>query len=1090
MTMKRLRTTLIFLAALLVSSALNGQDSRTIGTRVADLLARMPAGNKELAGKLMEEMYSMGEEGWDLICTAVVPAGSGDDVAARYAINTLTTYLSGDTGEERRKVWEQQCIRFMGATSDREVSSFFMRQLWLTGSDAAVDALREYAGTNELCDDAVMALQAIGSQAALDALSDALSRSQCPCAAQVMIALSEGHYSGATDSYLEWNRRGRRAERAAALHALAASGVPEAREPLLRAAEEARYQWDRTGAVQSLLLYARTIGLAGEVKEMKKITDLVLSVSNTPATAGQRVGAMSVLVEVTGDDALKMLLNAADDPDASVRGGALRLTASLSGPDVTKKLISKYPKMSPEAKPGILIMLGERGDVQAVPLVMKAMDDPSAEIAAEAFTALARLKGKEAVDPIISWILNHDSEAGHAAAASVLTTILDSTGVKKVVSYLPGSEGLATVTLIRLLAWSGDTHYFKTVFPYTDSPDMAVSAAAKSALASLASYTDQPEIIALLDRSSERAETTELQRAVIAAAMRNKNKEERSDILLDALDKGSDKMRLLPLLSATGGQKALKRVAWEFENGDARTRDVCFGVLANWTDHSAAPVLLEICRSGNKTFGIPAFDAYLEMVSVASITPERKLLMIKDIAPLAAPPDARISMLELAASLNIRQSQFFVSSYGDDPSEEVRYAASEALESMNLPEDEYFVPMFNGKDLAGWQGLVGNPLTRATMKPKELAEKQKEADSKMTGSWSVSDGMIRFNGTGDNLCSVKEYDDFELYVDWRITKDGDSGIYLRGTPQVQIWDTSRTDVGAQAGSGGLYNNEENPSAPLKVADNPVGEWNTFRIVMTGQRVSVWLNGEVVTDDVIMENYWDRSIPIFEKGPVELQAHGTDLCFRDIYIREIPPVGYRLTEKEKEEGFVLLFNGRNLDGWTGDKVSYKVENGMIVIDPGNDSGGNLYTEKEYSDFVFRFEFQLTPGANNGLGIRTPVEGDAAYVGMELQILDNTAAVYADLRPYQYHGSVYGVIAARRGFLRPIDEWNYEEVTVRGTRIRVELNGAVIVNGDIAEARDKGTPDGADHPGLKNSKGHIGFLGHGSVVRFRNIRIKEL
>ena len=224
--------------------------------------------------------------------------------------------------------------------------------------------------------------------------------------------------------------------------------------------------------------------------------------------------------------------------------------------------------------------------------------------------------------------------------------------------------------------------------------------------------------------------------------------------------------------------------------------------------------------------------------------------------------------------------------------------------------------------------------------------------------------------------------------------------------------------------------------------------------------------------------------------LELQAHGTDLCFRDIYIREIPPVGYRLTEKEKEEGFILLFNGRNLDGWTGDKVSYKVEDGMIVIDPGNDGGGNLYTEKEYSDFVFRFEFQLTPGANNGLGIRTPVEGDAAYVGMELQILDNTAAVFADLRPYQYHGSVYGVIAARRGFLRPIDEWNYEEVTVRGTKIRVELNGAVIVNGDIAEARDKGTADGADHPGLKNSKGHIGFLGHGSVVRFRNIRIKEL
>ncbi|MCK7534568.1 MAG: DUF1080 domain-containing protein [Marinilabiliales bacterium] len=192
--------------------------------------------------------------------------------------------------------------------------------------------------------------------------------------------------------------------------------------------------------------------------------------------------------------------------------------------------------------------------------------------------------------------------------------------------------------------------------------------------------------------------------------------------------------------------------------------------------------------------------------------------------------------------------------------------------------------MFNGKDLTGWKGLVGNPVTRASMKPKELAARQKEADLKMVENWSVRDGMIWFSGTGDNLCSVKDYGDFEMYVDWRITKAGDSGIYLRGSPQVQIWDTSRTDAGAQVGSGGLYNNQKNPSAPLKVADNPVGEWNTFRILMTGERVSVWLNGELVTDNVIMENYWDRSIPIFEKGAVELQAHGTDLNFRDIFIQ--------------------------------------------------------------------------------------------------------------------------------------------------------------------------------------------------------------
>jgi hypothetical protein len=208
------------------------------------------------------------------------------------------------------------------------------------------------------------------------------------------------------------------------------------------------------------------------------------------------------------------------------------------------------------------------------------------------------------------------------------------------------------------------------------------------------------------------------------------------------------------------------------------------------------------------------------------------------------------------------------------------------------------------------------------------------------------------------------------------------------------------------------------------------------------------------------------------------------------VREINEKEYNLTPEEKKEGFVSLFNGRNLDNWTGNKESYVVEDGDIVIKPDKGSGGNLYTEKEYADFVFRFEFQLTPAANNGLGIRAPLTGDAAYVGMELQILDDTAPVYANLQPYQYHGSVYGVIPARRGFLKPVGDWNFEEVYIKGTKIKITLNGTVIVDGDIAGPRDNGTMDHNDHPGLKNTTGHIGFLGHGSVVKFRNIRIKEI
>ncbi|MDT8400317.1 MAG: family 16 glycoside hydrolase [Bacteroidales bacterium] len=201
-------------------------------------------------------------------------------------------------------------------------------------------------------------------------------------------------------------------------------------------------------------------------------------------------------------------------------------------------------------------------------------------------------------------------------------------------------------------------------------------------------------------------------------------------------------------------------------------------------------------------------------------------------------------------------------------------------------------------------------------------------------------------------------------------------------------------------------------------------------------------------------------------------------------------GFVLTEQEIEDGFIALFDGISLANWIGDKDSYVLEDGNIVVRPERGSGGNLFTRDQYSNFILRFEFQLSPGANNGLGIRAPLEGDPAYMGMELQIIDNTAEIYSELQAYQYHGSVYGVIPAKKGFLKAVGEWNEQEVVVDGAAIRVILNGTVILDGDIVEATEHGTMDNQDHPGLKRMSGHIGFLGHGSVVKFRNIRLKEL
>ena len=205
-------------------------------------------------------------------------------------------------------------------------------------------------------------------------------------------------------------------------------------------------------------------------------------------------------------------------------------------------------------------------------------------------------------------------------------------------------------------------------------------------------------------------------------------------------------------------------------------------------------------------------------------------------------------------------------------------------------QEQGFVSIFNGKDLTGWKGLVENPIKRAQMSPEELAKAQLKADESMRKDWKVQNGLMTYVGKGfDNLCTVRPYADFEMYVDWKLDPSGkepDAGIYLRGTPQVQIWDIARVNVGAQVGSGGLYNNQKNESKPSQVADNKLGEWNSFYIKMVGDKVTVKLNGVTVVDNVVLENYWDRSLPIFPVEQLELQAHGSLTYFRDIYVKDL------------------------------------------------------------------------------------------------------------------------------------------------------------------------------------------------------------
>src|SRR5258706_5973819 len=405
-----------------------------------------------------------------------------------------------------------------------------------------------------------------------------------------------------------------------------------------------------------------------------------------------------------------------------------------------------------------------------------------------------------------------------------------------------------------------------------------------------------------------------------------------------------------------------------------------------------------------------------------------------------------------------------------------------------------FTALFDGKDLDGWYGMNMDPRKSWAMSEEDRAKQRATDMRSFTNHWSVQNGELVNDGNGPYATTEKDYGDIELFVDYKTVPQADSGIYLRANPQVQIWDWTKEggkwNMGADKGSGGLWNNS--PGAPGKdpavLADKPFGEWNNFRITQVGERTTVVFNDKLVVDHARMENYWDRKNPLWPKGPTQLQTHGGEIRWRNIFVREIPgQEANAILTRHGEEGFKSAFNGKDLDGWAGPIENYEVKDGAIVCKPGK--AGTIHTKEEYSDFVVRLEVKLPPGGNNGLAIRYPGDGDTAYVGMcEIQVLDDSAARYKELDARQYNGSAYGMVASHRGYQPSTAQWNFEEVTVKGSTIKVELNGTLILNAVLSKVSDFMADH--PHPGKDRISGSFGFAGHSDPVQFRNIRIKRL
>ncbi|MEM6690067.1 MAG: DUF1080 domain-containing protein [Planctomycetota bacterium] len=425
---------------------------------------------------------------------------------------------------------------------------------------------------------------------------------------------------------------------------------------------------------------------------------------------------------------------------------------------------------------------------------------------------------------------------------------------------------------------------------------------------------------------------------------------------------------------------------------------------------------------------------------------------------------------------------------------------SSGLQSFE-PVPPGFRPLFDSaKGTEGWHARPHfDPNKLAAMSEEVRDQKLNEWMTEAAKHWRVEGDELINDGEGPYLVTNDEFRDYELIIDYATVPMADSGIYLKANPQVQIWDYTRVDrfeLGSDLGSGGLWNNPAGSKGkdPLVLADRSFGQWNRFFIRQIGSRTTVYLNGRLVVDHAIMNNYWQKDQPFPVRGPIALQTHGGEIRWRNLAIRELSPdeSASILLEHERQR-FSSVFDGETLDGWIGNTGSYEVANGAIRCIEGQ--GGNLLSEDIYQNFQWRLMFQLPPGGNNGLAIRMPTpkpdgkRDDPAYQGMcELQVLDNPHPKYTSIDDRQRHGSAYAMVPAKTGYLRPAGQWNFQEVTVDGSTVSVELNGTRILDADLSRVTE--FMNDRPHPGKDRTEGHIGFAGHNDPVEYRELWIRRL
>ncbi|WP_343556740.1 family 16 glycoside hydrolase [Sphingobacterium sp.] len=1132
--MKRIFNSLTVL--LLISSATYAQQpqNRTTATKIADVLAQQPAEEKEKFLLAMHELEGFSSDDVVTFLKGLKAPGS-NNAPIEFAANSYSFYVNQPGKEQQKKVFVEGLAKSISQLSEPTNQVFALRLLRQCADNTAIPAVANCLTNDYLADAAARTLVSIRTPESTAALEKALAASTTEKTAIALVtALGDLKDKNAESAILgltqKYNSDG---FQRTALIALSKIGGTASESLFQEKLNAAGYSYDKFDAIGLGIDYAQALIDNKHDQDAIKFLNKFFQESQKAKSINGQIASLKLLTTIDPAKQQKNLLAAVKSDNGAYRNIALQLLGKYGKGSDAKSLLALASKGTPEVQESVLNYLAHNGSASSLKLIQALVNKTQSPVTKLAgLSALNTLSQGKETNTLIQ-ALNADQQFNNSVKALILSS-KDANVVTDVNNALATVDDDKKIQLLDVLSKRSNNASSKAVLAIK-SANPAVEEAINKALPNVAQESDLEELFNRLNNTTDNKSAALLQRAIVNVVQSSANSKGLTEKLAANIAKSAapNTAKYFPIFAGLGDAQSLKAVTAYLNNNNTSLRSAAIESLAGWSSSNALPELVSLSRTekDDNLFNT-VYRGLIKSISSSSNTPEQKTLLLKDAFSVAKTADQKKAALSALQPTGTYQSLVFAADLMNDAQlggtaanvamniamdnkfygNKVREVLEQVIGKLSgsesgylkeavvrylaeMPIKEGYVSLFNGKDLSGWKGLVADPIKRSKMNEKTLAAEQAKADDIMRKGWTVSNGEIVFSGKGDNLATTKKYGDFEMLVDWKLENyggiEGDAGIYLRGTPQVQIWDIANTRVGAQVGSGGLYNNQKNESKPLKVADNATGEWNTFKIKMVDDKVTVWLNGQLVTDNVPLENYWDRNQSIFPTEQIELQAHGSVVYYRDLFIKEFPRKQvFKLSDQEKKEGFEVLFDGTNLDKWTENQAYVINDEGYIWVYPNAKFGGNLYTKEEYADFIYRFDFKLTPGANNGVGIRAPLEGDAAYEAMEIQVLDDGADVYKDLKQYQYHGSIYGVVPAKKGYLKPVGEWNSEEIVVKGNRIKVTLNGTVIVDADIAEASKNGTLDGKQHPGLKRTSGHIGFLGHGTEVFFKDIRVKKL